>query len=75
VIYTVASFVSLLAATFRPYLAAKAFIFSFSVYAVAFYLITPQSPMTILMLSGVLFLIYILFCQWSIIKSSRAGVS
>jgi hypothetical protein len=74
-IYTVASFISLLATTFKPYLAAKALIFSLSVYAVAFYLIKPQSSMATLMMSGVLFLAYICFCQFSIFKNSQLGIS
>jgi hypothetical protein len=67
-IYTLASFVSLLAATFKPYLAFKALIFSLSVYVVGFYLVAPQNSVAVLMLSGVLFLAYIFFCHLSTFK-------
>jgi CHASE2 domain-containing sensor protein len=73
--YTVASFSSLMANTFEPYLAAKALIFSFFLYAVAFYLMTPQNSAEFLTLSGGLFLLYTLFLHFSISKNGRLGAS
>ena len=67
-IYTVASYVSLLATTFKPELAAKALLFSLSLYSVAFYLITPQNSLSALILSGFFFVAYISFCQFSILR-------
>jgi len=67
-IYTVASYVSLLATRFKPDLAAKALFFSLSLYSVAFYLMAPQNSLSALILSGFLFVAYISFCQFSILK-------
>lgn len=67
-IYTVASYISLLTTTFKPYLAVKALIFSLSLYVVAFFFIAPQTSSAVLMLSGLLFFAYISFCQLSILR-------
>ena len=74
-IYTLASFISMVATTFNPFLALKSFIFSLSVYTVAFYIVAPQDSFDFLMLSGVLFSAYIFFCQFSIFKDFRSRLN
>ena len=70
-IYTVASFISLLANTFQPYLAVRSLFFSLSLYLVAFYLVVPQNSIDLLILAGFAFLVYIISYQFIFLKNER----